>query len=231
MSDEEDKLFYDLLRKDPSPGKNGRLLRPDSKHISIPRWVTGDSNNEDYITISTCSLHKFFQKYNINSQILYDILELGLTDISQRPKCEVCGNPVKFGQLSVGYYKTCSNECHLKRTLSTRVTEESRKKAANTMIKNNNTWRYREFPESAKKKISDTLKRKYSSGELKISEENRESARQRMIGNKLSVGRVSPRKGVKLSQETKEKLSKKLKGRKLSKEHKKSLNGWESKIF
>ena len=55
-----------------------------------------------------------FIKYTLNKigisfQIYYDIVVLGLTDISQRPKCPICGKECKF---SGKYNLTCSRECY-----------------------------------------------------------------------------------------------------------------------
>ena len=46
--------------------------------------------------------------YNISIQILFDILELGFTSISERPKCEICGNEAKFHNFK--YNQTCCSE-------------------------------------------------------------------------------------------------------------------------
>lgn len=143
----------------------------------------------------------------------------------------MCGKPLKFNNIVHGYWKTCSTECHLINTQDDRITVESRIKAANTMKERKHTWSYREYPDEVKKKISNTLSEKYKNGEIITSEYKRESARKRMLGNKLSVERTSPRKGVKLSQEQKEKLRKANTGRKLSKEHKDKISKKSSEYF
>ena len=232
--------FEEILAKDPSPGKKDRL-RIEENLVIFPKWIieldcrlknyTYTTIDDDYIGYKKCSFGHITKVLKTNTQVLYDILKLGITSEEQRPKCPVCGKFLKFSNIVTGYWETCSTNCHLSYTKDIRITKESREKAAKTMIERKHTWAYRDFPEEAKKKISNTLSKKYKTGEIVTTEYKRNEARKRMLGNKLSVGRTSPRKGVKLSQEQIEKLRKSNIGRTLSKEHKDKISKRSSEYF
>ena len=77
-------------------------------------WMTG--KDED-VLITSRTFGKFLQEEcfpDFTTQIYYDIVVLGLTDESQRPKCEVCGKENKFNGMVHGYSTNCSDVCHRK---------------------------------------------------------------------------------------------------------------------
>lgn len=107
---EDEKLMFDnLLLKDPTPGVKNRVIRIDNYYL-VPGWVFG---KEEPVKITYKNIKsRGVKAYNLTGQIIYDILILGLTDISQRPRCQICGKPVNYDSFSVGYNKTCrSAEC------------------------------------------------------------------------------------------------------------------------
>lgn len=106
MLDDEVKIFTNFLLKDPTPGKTNRLIRK-GKIYQIPGWVF--DKTEEFIEIPYKALNRRLIKIGFNSQIVYDILVLGLTDLSNRPKCPICNNPIRFESLNRGYFKTCGN--------------------------------------------------------------------------------------------------------------------------
>ena len=187
--------FEEILAKDPSPGKKDRL-RIEGNIVIFPRWVIEldghlknykyDIIDDDYVGYRMLSFGHITRILKTSMQVLYDILKLGLTSEEQRPRCPVCGNLLKFSNIVVGYWTTCSANCHLSYTKDIRITKESREKAAKTMIERKHTWAYRDYPEEAKKKISKTLSEKYKSGEIITTEYKRSEARKRMLGNKYS---------------------------------------------
>lgn len=85
-------------------------------------------------------MKKLKTKYNITSQLIYDILVLGLTKIDDRPKCPICGKPIRFRNNLIGKYcgygKTCSNKCHLILYEDKFRSEDSIKKSVETRMKN-----------------------------------------------------------------------------------------------
>ena len=228
----EDEIFKEFLKLDPNPGTKDRLWC-DETRIIFPRWVTQINEKvmsfkytevegyPDFVGYSKACGH-LLTNLGISPQVFYDILKLGLTSLDDRPRCIVCGNPVTFNNIIKGYFTTCSNFCHLSTTIASRTTKDARNKPSETR-RSRGPWNKHGYPEEAKRRISETLTRKYRSGEIITTDNKREKARQRMLGNKLCVGRTSPRKGVKLSQETIEKFRSKLIGRKLSKEHKEHI--------
>lgn len=119
----ETDLFKSIISRDPTPGKQNRLKIISHNVIEVPGWFLGNSINSILITFGELK-----RKYNITTQILYDILELGLTDISQRPKCPICEKTCKFSGISVGgYYKTCGNsDCYYKSIGNTNSTNKNK---------------------------------------------------------------------------------------------------------
>ena len=232
MKTDDEELFNNFIKLDPSPGTKDRLWY-EKNRIIFPKWVTQINDKvkafkytevdgyPDYVGYSKSCGH-LLTNIGVSSQVFYDVLKLGITSINDRPRCTVCGNPVTFQNIIRGYYTTCSNYCHLSTTVASRTTKDARRKACESR-RSHGPWNRNGFPEEAKRKISETLTRKYRSGEIITTDYKREQARKRMLNNKLSVGRTSPRKGVKLSQETIEKFRSKLIGRKLSKEHKEQI--------
>ena len=99
---DDEIIFNKLIAKDPNPGEKNRLKKSeDGNFIIVPGWVV--DQKEDYI-VSTHGTKKFYREFKLNSQVLYDILILGFTNIDQRPLCPVCGNPINFRNNLFGKY-------------------------------------------------------------------------------------------------------------------------------
>lgn len=104
----EIEMFNKLLSKDPTPGEKNRVIRVYN-YYKVPGWVFDSS--EEFINISYKNIKtRGVSKYNLTGQIIYDILNLGLTNIDQRPKCPICGKPVEFESFNRGYYSTCKSK-------------------------------------------------------------------------------------------------------------------------
>ena len=101
----EEEIFNDLLKRDPTPGIPERLKKCSSKKYIFPGWIF---DKEEDVSLGGTSLN-ILDKLGIR-QILYDLLALGLTDIRLRPKCPICGKDSKFISLSKGYRMFCGNK-------------------------------------------------------------------------------------------------------------------------
>ena len=123
----------------------------------LPRWIT----NLDDEWISRIRFNKELSKYDLNPQLYYDIISLNIKNISDRPRCPVCGNYLKFISICNGYYITCSRKCG---TINS-MTEDRRLSVSNQFkgLKRSQESR-RKQSESLKGKvvISDDNKRKLS---------------------------------------------------------------------
>lgn len=119
MIEDENKIFKNLIKKDPEPGKKNRVMR-DYHLYKIPGWVY--NKNVDFVEIKYKTLKRSLNKVGLNAQCLYDIIELGLTNIEHRPKCNICGNFCKFKCFS-GYSTTCGNFNCIKKQISKSVSK------------------------------------------------------------------------------------------------------------
>ena len=115
----EKQLFKNLLSKDPTPGVKNRIIR-ENKIYLIPGWVFDNEN--EYVEIKYKKLNRELEKAGYNTQIFYDILVLGLTNIKDRPKCSICGKVNKFYNFTRGYYTTCGSEKCIKESIKNTVT-------------------------------------------------------------------------------------------------------------
>ena len=114
----EENIFYELLKLNPTPGQkytDWKIGSNQAIQIKIYKWMTVDGS-EKYVTISYFTREvKKICKVKFTSQEYYDIVVLGLVDISQRPKCMNCGKYTKFiGLGKIGYRKVCSHDCDIK---------------------------------------------------------------------------------------------------------------------
>lgn len=105
---EDERMFNKLLQKDSSPGTKSRVTREGNTY-RFPGWVF---DKEGEVIIKYKTVIREAKKIDCTAQILYDILILGLTDISQRPKCKICGKEITIRRFSEGYPITCGSlEC------------------------------------------------------------------------------------------------------------------------
>lgn len=155
------EMFKYLLDRDPSPGKSNRIELPKRLSISIPGWVLGDQENE-VITVSRRYLFKrLLEPVGITTQVLYDILMLGITSPTDRPRCVICGEPLKYNGISDGYAATCGKEECLREKIRKEVTnlwkdDSYRKHQIDKKIEWMNQPEYVEFfRERAKRKWTD----------------------------------------------------------------------------
>lgn len=104
----EEEMFNLLLSKDPTPGIKNRVIRENGIY-KVPGWVF--DSKEEFINVKYKNIkERGTSKFNITGQIIYDILNLGLLNIQDRPKCPICGTPVIYDSFSRGYYKTCGSK-------------------------------------------------------------------------------------------------------------------------
>lgn len=113
----EEELFNELLKKDPNPGIPGRLIVKNGK-ATIPGWII-NKPDIDSITILNCNIPK---DTGFSSQLVYDILQLGLTDVNNRPKCWICNKSAMFLSLAKGYGKGCT-ESHSKTAMKIKIND------------------------------------------------------------------------------------------------------------
>lgn len=112
MSEEE--IFKILVSLDPDSGKKNRIIINNEDKIILPEWTKVKPKRK--------LINTKIENITVNSQILYDIFVLGLTDISQRPKCPICGKPCKYSNFNRGYSKTCGNEMCTNQSIKNTVT-------------------------------------------------------------------------------------------------------------
>ena len=118
MNDEE-KKFKNLLLKDPNPGTKERMVRKDNI-FKIPGWVFDCPEKE--VEITQKRLNRKLSQAGYSGQIGYDILQLGITDIKDRPKCPICGEVAKFRRICEGYKLTCGKDSCIKEKTKRTVT-------------------------------------------------------------------------------------------------------------
>ena len=114
---EELDSFNKLLNLNPNPGIKYKdyliIVKKGHYKICLYKWFTG---LDDDIYVTQSHLYKHLNDNSnlvrITPQIYYDIIVLGLTDISQRPKCTICGNSLSWSGFKRGYGKTCSEKCY-----------------------------------------------------------------------------------------------------------------------
>jgi hypothetical protein len=140
---EETKLFALLLSKDPKPGTKNRIIKNDRIYY-LPGWIF--DSEEEIVVVKYKSLNRAIIKAGYTPQIVFDILQLGLTDISQRPVCQICGKPVKFFKIYTGgYLKTCSDpncKSELSRKEVTKLWENQDYR--NTQVNSHKEWASKE---------------------------------------------------------------------------------------
>lgn len=105
---EDERMFNKLLQRNPSPGTKNIVVREGNVY-KFPGWVFNESGE---IIVKCKTVNREAKKIDCTAQIFYDILILGLIDISQRPKCKICGKEITIRRFSKGYPTTCgSPEC------------------------------------------------------------------------------------------------------------------------
>lgn len=78
-------------------------------------WMLKDKSNDDIYVIQRTLVHylKTLCVEGITAQLYFDVVVLGLTDESQRPRCRICGGELTFDCIGHGGYPaTCSKACH-----------------------------------------------------------------------------------------------------------------------
>lgn len=76
----------------------------DMTNLVIYSWI----NNKKDIVVSVNKADKILKRLGFSLQIYYDILILGLNNISERPTCSCCHKQLEFTRFSRGYTKTCT---------------------------------------------------------------------------------------------------------------------------
>lgn len=104
---EDERMFKKLLQKDKNLGTKNRVIRKGNIY-KFPGWVF-DESGEEFVIVKYKTVKRRAEEIDCTVQILYDILILGLTDISQRPKCKVCGKVLSMRRFSEGYPVTCGS--------------------------------------------------------------------------------------------------------------------------
>lgn len=181
MNDE--LTFNEILKINPDLGvkhpEYQKKVKDHSYTYYIPNWLKyKDKSMSGGYKVNHRRIMKELYDIGITPQIYYDIIILGLTDISQRPKCNMNGcNNSKFYNLNQGYQKFCCRSHQVKFnndniSESTReklrvsgsnhvVLEKDRYKLAN-LVKNNPDIKRKQID----KKIQNSIKRKIEKGIL-----------------------------------------------------------------
>lgn len=145
--------FKCLVTKDPFPGQKNRVKRVENLYL-IPGWVF--NSKDDLIEVKYKKANKIFSELGYSSQIVYDVLILGLTDIKDRPRCPICNKELKFEKFSEGYLKSCGADSCKKECIKMKVM---------------NLWKNRDY----------RLQQSKSHKDWAMIEENREFLKQRTI--------------------------------------------------
>lgn len=111
----EEEIFQKFLKLKPKQYDRTEYYTKSNKKgrdkVNLFSWISGE-NNDDYISLN--SFEKVLNSYGLTLQIYYDLIVLNLKSLNDRPKCIICGKPLKFLGFNVGYSKTCSDECYIK---------------------------------------------------------------------------------------------------------------------
>lgn len=102
-----DKLLALKLKYKSNNDKDYLVIINGKERLRIYSWIT---NGDEYL-ISIGKANNYLGKFGYTLQLYYDIFILELTDINQRPKCVICGEPIEFKRFHRGYSKTCSKDC------------------------------------------------------------------------------------------------------------------------
>lgn len=170
----EKEMFDNLISKDPTPGVKNRLSKTeDGKFILIPSWITETDEPDGYHKIKDKGgLRKLYIEFNLTGQILYDVLNLGLTNIEDRPKCPICGKECNFRNLfgeHSGYCRSCPGSCQYQLNKVNLLSEEAITKGHQTRLKNgaydrlvtDSYWKGKKQPkEMIEKRVSKMIGRK-----------------------------------------------------------------------
>lgn len=111
----ENELLKDLYNK--SPLKDGlsikQYVKGQGKHTyyNLFSWITGEKEDK-WISFAYFGIR--LKKLGLSSQLYYDVVVLGISDINDRPKCRYCGTPSKFDNMSRGYFDFCNLSCTAK---------------------------------------------------------------------------------------------------------------------
>lgn len=201
-------IFYKLVEKNPNKGIPTKLEvihKGENKlrdKIIVPGWFIGE--NEDKLVLMN-RINTFLSQYGLNSQLLYDIVELGLTDPSQRPKCKNpnCINPVKFKSINFGYLSCCSRRCSYEIGYDARNTAEAKEKKHNKLFGRKMPPRSEEYKE--KQRIARTGRK-----------QSKETIDKRM--RTMRINRENGKVRKPMSEESRKRISMRNKGRKCTPE-------------
>lgn len=176
---EENELLKKINNKNPQPGIPYKLEEYfEDGFIKVFSWMTTISKEFNVERKNLARILRKFVDPNFTVQMYFDIIVLGIIDVSDRPKCIVCGEPVKFegklGRLSyrpdyTGYFKTCSETCHRDRKIQIcKIAVKSGANLNDTFWNKISSQEYRDnmskvkkgtkFTESHKSKISKAIK-------------------------------------------------------------------------
>ena len=109
----EEEIFNILLSKNPQPGSKHSIesIKEENYCYRVPGWIF---DKEEDLVSNRKSLGRKLKKQGISNQIFFDIFVLGMTDISQRPRCPICGKELEFKGISYnsgeGYGATCGSK-------------------------------------------------------------------------------------------------------------------------
>lgn len=138
LDNTEVSKFNSLLKIDPNPGEKNRCHRIGNV-LYVPGWVFG--KELDKVEVKYKKVNRVFEGIGYSTQLIYDILSLGLTDINDRPICPICGKPTTFNNFWLGYTKTCKDfKCRCE-SIKSRVTDLWRDADyRNTQVKSHQEW-------------------------------------------------------------------------------------------
>lgn len=148
------KTFEDINKINPTLGQQHLdyiiNIANKKKQMFLPSWMDTILLEKDSKFcgkfLGGKMLAVILKRGDIDPQIYYDTVILGLITPDLRPKCPICGNNVPYISLMHGYQATCSKKCH------------SDLKKQQIIHNTGMTHKGETVSDAVKKKISQTLK-------------------------------------------------------------------------
>lgn len=111
MNENEILLKFSLLNNLPIGFKYRKSIEGTKFNLYlIPKWMSGKDKDEWF---NNRLINSKLKLLGLTTQLYYDIMELRISNVSQRPICnsDICNNTCKFYGLLRGYGSTCSISC------------------------------------------------------------------------------------------------------------------------
>lgn len=187
--------------------------------VGILEYISFDEPSyQDLLDIGLVSFNRVHKKWPEFSDYVKDVIQIPnnlkwsealywyFNNISERPKCPICGNLVRYKSFGVGYLKYCSIECSakseetkLKRASTFKEhygaesifsTSEFRERSRQSLLERYGVETVAHIP-AVRKKIEDTCRKRYGNPWTVTMPENRvlqkKAIRERMFENNPDI--------------------------------------------